>query len=611
MPPRIRNIKFEKKYVGDLRRSQTITTFGSGSLADFPRMSAIVSGIDSWTNLYSANKIYERNLQLLLGKDFFYQVSSDNKSINDTFSIPVYRFPLWYYCPKCHRLDIYSKIAKSSSWNNSEYNTALKCNICDEKLVPSRFVAACINGHIEDFPYVWWCHRNSKNGTCKNPRMLLEYKGTTGGLDAIHIKCENCGAETTMAGCMNKDALRGLSCSGNMPWLKTEDGTYHDLDKCFATLRGMQRSANNIYYSVNESALTIPPWSEKIQKKLAEKNSLFEDIFDDNEEETERRLKKEYSKHPEFYGSNYEAYRKAAYARYGNVEEDLTENDLRKEEYLAFCSEDVDHEFLRTESIEIPDVISKYFSKIKLVKKLREVMVLQGFRRILPTKPESEEERKNLGMSNREFSPLSKEPLTWLPAIELFGEGIFFELNENLVSEWERNNKNRYVNMTKKHIDKWIGKGMYDGNSPRYVLLHTLSHLIIRQLTAQCGYATASIKERIYSTYEDDNDKMCGILIYTSATDTDGSLGGLVREGQADRIADTILNMLQESSWCSNDPLCIDSKSQGFKGLNYAACHACTLLPETSCESLNCLLDRASVVGTPDNADLSFFKELL
>ena len=104
---------------------------------------------------------------------------------------------------------------------------------------------------------------------------------------------------------------------------------------------------------------------------------------------------------------------------------------------------------------------------------------------------------------------------------------------------------------------------------------------------------------------------MCGILIYTSATDTDGSLGGLVREGYRDRMQTTFENMLQESSWCSNDPLCIESTNQGYLGLNYAACHACALLPETSCEAMNSLIDRASVVGTPDDSGISYFAGII
>ena len=104
---------------------------------------------------------------------------------------------------------------------------------------------------------------------------------------------------------------------------------------------------------------------------------------------------------------------------------------------------------------------------------------------------------------------------------------------------------------------------------------------------------------------------MCGILIYTSSTDCDGSLGGLSREGEGYRLGNTILTMLEEATWCSNDPICVDSKGQGYKSLNLAACHACTLLPETSCEANNCLLDRAAVVGTPENRNIGYFSGLL
>lgn len=618
MPPRIGSNDI--KLVGDLRRSQLLTTFGSGALADFPRFSGIMAGLDDWKIQFlpESSKIHERNLEKMLGKEFFYQVVSPENDIDKTFSLPAYRFPSWYYCPECHRLDSFTRLAKSTSGNTSEYNSELVCNLCSDarhkvKLIPSRFVAACLNGHIEDFPYVWWCHRK-KGGKCESPKLLLEYKGTTGGLDSIHIKCQTCGADVTMAGCMDKDALKALPCHGNMPWLGFSNGKwYTDPEDCSAKLRCLQRSANNVYYSVNKSALTIPPWSEQLQYVFAQNNSLFEDIFDeDDEDEIIRRLTKRFNKDPALYGGDLQAFIKAAYARYMDTEEKPDDKGLRCDEYLAFCGAEIDHKYFRTESIQLPDVMKPYFKQIKLVKKLREVLVLEGFRRILPNIEGTDEEKQSLGLSNNSFSPLSRDPKNWLPAIELFGEGIFFELNEPAVSAWEEKNKDRYLKMHNKHEKcKWIGNGMFDSNSPRYVLLHTLSHLFIRQLTSQCGYATASIKEKIYSTYPDVDKKMCGILIYTSATDTDGSLGGLVREGYADRIVDTFLNMLQENSWCSNDPLCIESTNQGYEGLNYSACHACTLLPETSCESMNCLLDRAAIVGTPDKKEISFFVDML
>lgn len=616
MPPQIRSAK---KITGELRRSQILTTYGCGALADFPRFSGIMAGLDDWPVhlLTESAKIHERNLELMLGKDFFYQVSSPEDDLNSSFALPAFRFPTWYYCPECHKLDRYPKISKSISGNTSKYNSQLICNECSTtkhpvKLIPSRFIVACLNGHIDDFPYVWWTHR--KTSICENPKLTLEYKGTTGGLDSIQIKCETCGATTTMAGCMSKDALKGLHCEGYMPWLGREERHWYvDPEKCNASLRCLQRSANNVYYPINKSALTVPPWSEKLQHIFALNNSLFEDIFDSEPDDIMTGLKKQFKKKPEFYGGDEEAFIKAAFMRYGNTQEDeeISETSLRCDEYRAFCGEDIDDEYFRTESADVPDNFKAYISQIKLAKKLREVMVLQGFRRILPTTETDPVKRAELGLSNNEFSSISREPKDWLPAIELFGEGIFIRLNEEKVRDWETRNRERYRLMANNNDSKWISKEMFDGDNPRFVLLHTLAHLLIKQLSSECGYSMASIKEKIYSTYPEGGTPMCGILIYTSATDTDGSLGGLVREGRTDRMVTTLENMLQDSSWCSNDPLCIEATSQGYKGLNRAACHACALLPETSCESMNCLLDRASVVGTPEATSVSYFDGLL
>ena len=147
----------------------------------------------------------------------------------------------------------------------------------------------------------------------------------------------------------------------------------------------------------------------------------------------------------------------------------------------------------------------------------------------------------------------------------------------------------------------------FENFSPQYVLLHTLSHALIRQLAMECGYTTSSISERIYSTYRADDRKMSGILLYTSSSDSDGSLGGLVRRGRPENLKVTLDGALSSATWCSSDPLCIESREQGYKSLNYAACHACSLLPETSCEMRNCLLDRVSLMGMPDDTGLGYF----
>jgi len=607
VPPRIKIAKL----AGELRRSQIINSYGCGALGDFPRISGIMSGQNFWhINLLNEElKIHEKDLELYLGKEFFVQVSSpkDAGDLNKAFTIPIFRFPRFYYCPECHVLDDYKYIGISPNGSQKKTNSQLKCNSCGAKLIPSRFIAACPNGHIEDFPYVWWAHRNK--GKCDNPQLMLEYKGNTGGLDAITISCTTCHATTTMEDCMRKDALAGSKCFGKMPWLG--EG-YQDPEHCSASLRVLQRSANNVYYPVKMSALTIPPWSNVAQEAINKHYTAIDMIFSQLPQFWDMFLASAYKSmniHEE-YGCDEDVFIKEAKKRFANIEvnSEITEDWFIINEYKAFCGSDVDDPYFKTVKTTIPIKFSEYFDEIKLVKRLREIQVLRGFRRIVPEREADEEERIKQGIMNRAFAPISDKNEKWLPAVELLGEGIFFRINEKKLEQWEQQNCSRYNKMTGK-VDEFHSK--YTTFSPRYVLLHTLAHLIIRQLTLLCGYETASLKEKIYSTHKGIDEKMAGILIYTASSDSDGSLGGLVREGEAKRIEKILLAMLQEASWCSNDPICIESKSQGYKSLNYAACHACAMLPETSCEAGNSFLDRAAVVGLPEDKELAFFYEFV
>jgi hypothetical protein len=138
------------------------------------------------------------------------------------------------------------------------------------------------------------------------------------------------------------------------------------------------------------------------------------------------------------------------------------------------------------------------------------------------------------------------------------------------------------------------------------VLLHTLAHVLINEWSLDAGYPTAALRERLYS-----DEEMAGLLIYTATSDSAGSLGGLVAQGEPERLAGTIRSAIRRSSWCSADPLCIESEASGTGGINLAACHACVMLPETSCEHNNILLDRALLVGTPEDPHLGFFTQIL
>ena len=100
-----------------------------------------------------------------------------------------------------------------------------------------------------------------------------------------------------------------------------------------------------------------------------------------------------------------------------------------------------------------------------------------------------------------------------------------------------------------------------------------------------------------------------GLLIYTGSPDAEGTLGGLVQ--QARRIDEHLTRALEAGGLCSNDPTCAehapgDSMSDRF--LHGAACHACALVAETSCEMRNDHLDRALVVPVLGMPDAAFFR---
>jgi hypothetical protein len=218
------------------------------------------------------------------------------------------------------------------------------------------------------------------------------------------------------------------------------------------------------------------------------------------------------------------------------------------------------------------------------------------------------------------LNPPNQPQDRWLPAIEVFGEGIYIELLQERIETWQDENED------------WLKARLTDGFlmrlgevfqtlpplsgasrpwASRYLLVHSFAHALINQLVFECGYSTASLRERLYVSC-DSAAPMAGILIYTAAGDSEGTLGGLVQLGGRDRLGPVVHRALSRASWCSADPVCSENLGgQGSRLANMAACHACILLPETSCETVNQGLDRAMMVGTPDNRQLGWMAELL
>jgi hypothetical protein len=242
--------------------------------------------------------------------------------------------------------------------------------------------------------------------------------------------------------------------------------------------------------------------------------------------------------------------------------------------------------------------LGSLISKVMLVTRLREVRALQGFSRILPPG------------GSETLAPLYLDDPRWRPAIEVSGEGLFLSLDEERLTTWEQHES---VARRAHVLDaRYAQRATNWGHEPdrritaRLVLIHTFAHALIDQLSLDAGYPAASLRERLYVA-----EDMHGFLVYTATTDSAGSLGGVVAQGSPERLGEAVKAAIARAAWCSADPICVEADAQGADGLNLAACHACMLLPETSCEEMNVLLDRALLVGTPDAPEVGFFSDLL
>ncbi len=291
-------------------------------------------------------------------------------------------------------------------------------------------------------------------------------------------------------------------------------------------------------------------------------------------------------------------------------DEDAEEQSFRQEEYRIFSEDqasgyskrDLD---IRSRPIsEYEDLAGFNIRRIACLHKLRETRAFDGFTRI-----------QSAGMTRAERRALFVEDQTqWLPAIIVRGEGIFIEFDREQLSEWER----AYASSIDQRLEPLRRSILLlahrrnqqpTSTSPSFVLLHTFAHLLINELVQECGYGSASLRERIY--FSAGAQPMSGVLIYTAAGDSEGTMGGLVRMGEPDRLGAVIRAAISRARWCSADPVCIESTGQGPGNCNLAACHSCALLPETSCEEQNRKLDRAMLVGTLDNPATGFFSKVI
>jgi hypothetical protein len=377
-------------------------------------------------------------------------------------------------------------------------------------------------------------------------------------------------------------------------------------EACGETPQVLQRGATNVYFASVQSAIDIPPDSD-----YAAYSDLTVDVINTPEFEIIRSAPNGPLSQPlaeqlaEQFDTTVEnilsIVRGHIEAEAGAASQSAapSESDLAAEEWQAFQSErEEDDDRNRFVTRVVPftdtgaaassatDALVAKIGRVVLATRLREVRALISFSRYRP--------------DARQISPDLGRGLGWLPAVEVFGEGVFISLNESSLESWESNESIRSVaaELERRRVRSLFGPRLGATATPRFILLHSLAHVLIRQLAFECGYAASSLRERIYAREPSEGDAQAGILIYTAAGDVEGTLGGLVRQGEPPRLADTLLHALESASWCSSDPLCRESSGQGFGAMNLGACYACSLVSETSCAYFNVLLDRGFLVGS-------------
>lgn len=614
-----------------LRRAQLIAPFGVGALSVAPGgMSLVTAGLDHWftTNSAFSNsqtnfeefKVNEWRLEKILGINHLrippdYRVNRGytpaTAKINQQLKIPALRFPQWHSCVRCGSLEKFYLTTQQEK---------LQCSACDleNRRAPTnqvQFVSICEAGHMDEFPWREWVHQGKAN--CNGDLKLLS--GGSGALIESRIVCA----------CNKKRSIRGTNfgtflsdnmfeaeekwtCTGGMPW----HGSSDDHEECILPPRASFRSASNLYFANIKSSIWIPTKPNDVsaqilpllkQPPLSDQLSALADLGLSQTAENilpldSGNLLGEF-KSEDIQRAINEALGITSVDSSTQNEPGSSEANFRYQEYEILCNEISEDDIkISKRDIDAYDpIISTHFSQVMMVDKLMETRVLTGFGRILPSDSEyGAENRKKLWKN----PPIPYSVNDWLPAYQVVGEGIFLQFNQHLLAKWSANQNllSRVDDLATRINQILVAKNMPARSvNPKFLLIHTFAHVLINRLAFECGYGAASIRERLYV---DDNSEtsMQGLLLYTAAGDSEGSLGGLVRMGLPGRLEPVIEAILHESRWCANDPVCMEqgepsSGGQGPDNANLAACYACSLVPETSCEEFNRLLDRAPIVG--------------
>lgn len=693
-----------------IRSSQVISPFGVGALMDFPGPESLVqAGLDTWpqtvVNDPARRIMNEPALAYRLGVDFFVTPPPYDDRTHAT--VAWLRFPRWHACAKCGAM-------KHANLHDPARPKCVEDGCGNAKMQQMRFVAACRNGHLRDFPWVEWlaAKENASMGVGQicaelqgGARLRLESTGESGamGLLVKLVKDGKTLLSRSLAGAFggNPDgdtplSKIGVRCGCENPAIGISPGDIGCSD-CDAPLYVVLRGAGNLYFSEVESAIHIPAevpgelpeqYRELLEDDAFVSSLLYEASrsdggrlrvgdarrtirrdkpwlpFDEatlesftisfNQVEPLGRFRSDPALLAGFTlladgGRGEEEALQAILKKYlrektedpeaewQNVPDDLLGQvkrligggrtaaeqpailDPRLREYPVFSKSEADVQGLPKSILKLRsrpvddygDIVQLHFDHVGLLDTLRETRVLKGFSRLY-ARPKKPDEYRDLMWRN---AP-QREGERWLPATMVYGEGIFLRFSANRLTQWEcawgLKQQDRLGAIQRNLLLAAERRGVdAEKVNARRVMIHTFAHMLINQLVMESGYGSSSLRERIYWSEPSKGDPgMAGLLIYTASGDSEGSMGGLVRMGEPGRLETVVRKALENGLWCSSDPVCIESKGQGPDNCNLAACHSCALLPETSCELQNRLLDRGTVLGTLECPGMGYFSGL-
>jgi hypothetical protein len=594
---------------GEIRQSQVVTTFGPGAMMDLPNHSVLIAGLDFWSK--GGEEIVEPRLTGKLAQILevpAIRLMSPPVELEDptapSTGITCFQFPEWFITQDLESADPKSSTRSRMLVHRKALSRGkfIDHNKKKRAVVPIRFVRACRSGHIGDIDWYSFVHGGPTECSGKHRQLWIDERGTSGDLTEIWIRCECGEAERNMAQAAQLQNRALGQCDGSRPWL----GPF-TREQCGEPNRLLIRTASNAYFPQTMSVISLPD-RDVVVKEAVDAAWEYVEAVDSVDELRYERKKAKVKAALEGIGDD-EVFAEISARKSGTPKEDKKVK-VAELETLVAAKEDIgeDRPNGNFHARTLPRAIwdrpwMEPIARIVLVHRLREVVAQVGFTRFESAAPDTDGE---LEMGVRRAS-LARE-ISWLPAVENKGEGIFIQFKTEAIDTWmarpDVQDRGRKLDAG---FQCWLQE--HQGSHRQfpglpYLMLHSFSHMLITAVALECGYPASSIRERIYAI----PDVGYGVLLYTGTADSEGTLGGLIQVGR--RIHEHIHNALELGELCSNDPVCAQHEPQStheHRFLHGAACHGCLLIAETSCEQQNDFLDRALVICTVDNLGVEFF----